>query len=640
MWKKFYKKVTAFALVCAMSVMLTACGGSNSSNWDTASLSLEDSVENVIAEGTAEPEASPIDASTLEDCAYALPDPTGEEAEAEQARFHTYLMDNFKESVTSDTVTLHYTVANPADYDLDVPTATFGDAEISDEAIASDKKETEDEITELQSFDYDLLTSSQKYTYDVIKDYLDLNLESYEYTYLYEPFAYTSGLQTNMPINMSEYKFYNEGDVQDYLALLGQLSDYYGKYLDFEQAKIDKGLFMNEHSASEVIRQCEEFIANPEENLLIATFEDKVHGVNGLSEEQIQNYITQNHDTVINSVIPCYKNVINFFNAHKDDGQNDLGLAGFEHGKEYYAYLLKDKVGTDKTPEEVCDWLDNAISDVLYEYQTAALANYSAYEQYFNDSGDGCLYDDNDPLETINYFKNAFADKFPAMPDVNYTVENVHKSLEDIVSPAFYVTTPIDAYDENSIYLNMGSDGAGDLWSTLAHEGIPGHMYQFTYYLSTNPEPIRALLNFNGYTEGWATYVEMMSYAMYKDYPDDCYADFERINSELNLLVSARVEIGVNYEGWDLEATEKYLSDNGFNSDGAESIMDYVIAEPVNYQMYVMGWQSFEELRDYAESALGDKFDEQTFHKVLLDAGPSQFYLIEKLVQQYVKDNL
>ena len=148
---------------------------------------------------------------------------------------------------------------------------------------------------------------------------------------------------------------------------------------------------MNEHSASEVVRQCEEFIATPEENLLIATFEDKVRGVEGLSEEQIQDYITQNHDTVINSVIPCYKNVINFFNAHKDDGQNDLGLAGFEHGKEYYAYLLKDKVGTDKTPEEVIDWLDNAIDDVMYEYQATALANYSAYEQYFNDSSDSYM---------------------------------------------------------------------------------------------------------------------------------------------------------------------------------------------------------------------------------------------------------
>ena len=638
MRKKSNMKASALAVICAMSILLTGCGNTTDGSRKWSAASLAQNIEDVATDDASENPPS-IDTSTLADCAYALPDPTGADAVAEQERFHTYLMDNFKESVTSDTVTLHYTVANPADYDLEVPTATFGDAEISEEAIADDKQETEDELAELQEFDYDLLTGSQKYTYDVLKDYLDTNLESYDYTYLYEPFAYTSGLQTNMPINMSEYKFYNENDVQDYLALLEQLPDYYNKYLDFEQIKIDKGLFMNEHSASEVIRQCQEFIAKPEQNLLIATFEDKVRGVEGLSEDQIQNYITKNHDIVMNSVIPCYDNVIKFFTANKDAGTNDLGLAGYENGKEYYAYLLKDKVGTDKTPEEVITCLDNALDDVLSEYQTVALSNYSAYEQYFNDAGSS-LYDDKDPLETINYFKDCFADRFPAMPDVNYKVENVHESLEDIVSPAFYVTTPIDAYNDNSIYLNMGSDGAGDLWSTLAHEGIPGHMYQFTYYLNTNPEPLRALLNFNGYTEGWATYVEMMSYEMYKDYPDACYADFERINSELNLLVSARIEIGVNYEGWDLEATQTYLSNNGFNSEGAQDVMDYVIAEPVNYQMYVMGWQSFQELRDYAESALGDKFDEQAFHKVVLDAGPSQFFLIEKLVQQYVKDNL
>ena len=640
MWKKIYKRMTAMALACAMTVMLAACGKTDAgSKWNIGSDISDMETEEASADPVSPDDASPIDASTLEDCIYTQPDPTGEKAKAEQERFHTYLMDSFKEAVTSDTVTLHYTVANPADYDLDVPTATFGDADVSEEAIQKDKAETEKEKQELDGFDYDLLTGSQKYTYDILKDYLELNLESYDYTYLYEPFAYTSGLQTNMPINLSEYKFYNEGDVQDYLALLGQLPDFYNTYLDFEQTKIEKGLFMNEHSASEVVRQCEEFIANPEENLLIATFEDKVRGVDGLSEEQIQAYITQNHDTVLNSVIPCYKKVIKFFSANRTAGKNDLGLCNFDHGKDYYAYLLKSKVGTDKSPDEVVTWLDDAIEDLMTEYQSTAMANYSAYEQYYTDSENG-LYGDNDPLETINYFKDAFADRFPKMPDVRYKVENVHESLEDIVSPAFYVTTPIDAYDDNSIYLNMGSSGAGDLWSTLAHEGIPGHMYQFTYYLSTKPEPIRALLDFNGYSEGWATYVEMMSYDMYNDYPDDSYADFERINSALNLLVSARVEIGVNYEGWDLEATKKYLSDNGFNSDGAQDIMDYVIAEPVNYQMYVMGWQSFQELRDYAESALGDKFDEQAFHKVVLDAGPSQFYLIEKLVKQYVKDNL
>ena len=144
MWKKFYKRMTAFALACAMSVMLAGCGNNDDkTKWQLGSAISEDELtDDAISDGSSPNDASPIDASSLDDCAYALPDPTSEEAIAEQERFHTYLMDNFKESVTSDTVTLHYTVANPADYDLEVPTATFGDADVSEEAMAKDKQET------------------------------------------------------------------------------------------------------------------------------------------------------------------------------------------------------------------------------------------------------------------------------------------------------------------------------------------------------------------------------------------------------------------------------------------------------------------------------------------------------------------
>ena len=161
-------------------------------------------------------------------------------------------------------------------------------------------------------------------------------------------------------------------------------------------------------------------------------------------------------------------------------------------------------------------------------------------------------------------------------------------------------------------------------------------MYQFVYYLSNDPEPLRTLLNFSGYQEGWATYVEMMSFDYYEHYSNPTYADIERINNELNLLVSARVEIGVNYEGWDLEDTKNYLQSNGFGSDGAQDIIDYVVAEPGNYQMYCTGWLEFEELKEYAQDELGDKFDEQEFHKVILDAGPCQFWLLREKVEEYV----
>ena len=327
--RKFRNVVLAYTLAATM-LLCAGCGKKSDTTTEVVTET------NISTNGD-----STSDVSTDDDAQEVMADPTTPEAIAEQEKFEEYLNDSFETSVVSDTLTLHYNLAHPEDYGITPPEVTYGDTDMTEEGLLADKTETEDELEELQDFDRELLTYDQRFTYDILYNQLETNLESYDNPYLYEPFAYTSGLQTNMPINLSEYKFYNEGDVQDYLALLGQLSDYYGKYLDFEQAKIDKGLFMNEHSASEVIRQCEEFIANPEENLLIATFEDKVRGVDGLSEEQIQNYITQNHDTVINSVIPCYKNVINFFNAHKDDGQNDLGLAGFEHGKEYYHEFIK-----------------------------------------------------------------------------------------------------------------------------------------------------------------------------------------------------------------------------------------------------------------------------------------------------------
>ena len=587
MIKKKFKKITAIALVVVMTFSMAGC----EKNRNSAS------------------------------------------AKKEQEKFDTYLQESFEESVTDDTVTLHYTLAHPENYGITMDEVTLGDFDVSDEAIAKDTEEIKAEMAELKQFDYELLTDDQQLTYDILVDLLETNLLSYENPYLYEPFAYTSGLQSNLPITMSEYTFYDEDDVKDYLALLNLLPDYYQKCLDFEKVKSEKGFFMSDKSADEVIRQCQEYIADPENNLLIATFNDRIGDVPGMTPEKIEDYKKQNQDAVMNSVIPAYENVIDTL---KGTGTNDMGLVHFEGGKEYYEYLLKSKVGTDKTPDEIIEKLDAEIQSVMGELYALAMMNYDGYVGYMEDYEN--LYGDLDTEETIRYFEEMCVDKFPDIPEINFTVSPVHESLEGIVSPAFYMTPPMDDYENNSIYINEGSDSAGGLWSTLAHEGIPGHMYQFVYFLSNDPEPIRTLLSFNGYQEGWATYVELMSYGYYDKYADKTYGDIEAINTKLNLLVSARIEIGVNYEGWSLEETADYMNTSGFDGSAAGDIYDYVVAEPGNYQMYVMGWLEFEELREYAEKELGDKFNEVEFHKVVLDAGPCQFYILEDIVEEYVKE--
>ena len=454
MIKKKFKKITAIALVVVMTFSMAGC----EKNRNSAS------------------------------------------AKKEQEKFDTYLQESFEESVTDDTVTLHYTLAHPENYGITMDEVTLGDFDVSDEAIAKDTEEIKAEMAELKQFDYELLTDDQQLTYDILVDLLETNLLSYENPYLYEPFAYTSGLQSNLPITMSEYTFYDEDDVKDYLALLNLLPDYYQKCLDFEKVKSEKGFFMSDKSADEVIRQCQEYIADPENNLLIATFNDRIGDVPGMTPEKIEDYKKQNQDAVMNSVIPAYENVIDTFTSLKGTGTNDMGLVHFEGGKEYYEYLLKSKVGTDKTPDEIIEKLDAEIQSVMGELYALAMMNYDGYVGYMEDYEN--LYGDLDTEETIRYFEEMCVDKFPDIPEINFTVSPVHESLEGIVSPAFYMTPPMDDYENNSIYINEGSDSAGGLWSTLAHEGIPGHMYQFVYFLSNDPEPIRTLLSFNGYQEG------------------------------------------------------------------------------------------------------------------------------------------
>lgn len=623
------KSILAILMAAIMSFSIAGCEKKDKTTTEaTSETGISTESDTSVLSTATDPSISVTEYTEVKD------DPTSPEAVEEQKKFDEYLDESFRESVVSDSVNLHYSLAYPEKMGIEMDEVTYGDSYTGEAVFEEEQKETEDAITELKTYNYDLLTTDQKFTYDILLDSLETDLLSYDNPYLFEPFAYTSGLHVNLPITLSEYKFYDKEDVEDYIKLLELMPDYFDSWLSFEQDKSDKGFFMAQNSADEVIRQCNEFIADPEKNLLIETFDARIGDVEGITPEEIESYKQANHDAVINHVIPTYQKVIDTFNELRTTCKNELGLAHLEGGKDYYKYLLKSKVGTELTPEEVIERLDSEIDNVMNELMALAMLNSDDYMAYFDEYEN--FYTDIDPKETIIFFEDAFKERFPEIPKIDFAISPVHESLVDMVSPAFYMTPPLDAYEDNVIHTNMESEGAGSLWSTLAHEGVPGHMYQFVYFLANDPNPLRTLLSFNGYQEGWATYVEYKSFDYYDGYSKECFADMERINGQLNILVSARVEIGVNYEGWTVEETANYLTQAGFDGSIAQDIFDYVIAEPANYQMYCMGWLEFERLRDMAEEQLGGKFNEKVFHQVVLDAGPCQFKFVEQKVQKYI----
>lgn len=616
MKKNIFKKTKRFlATFLVISLLLSGCGKTSKDEKETST-----NEEGKSTEATSD---------------YLLT----EESIAENEAFKAYIDNSYGEMVTTDTLTLHYSLAQPEDFyiDIDIPEPTLGDSDMSYDALMEDLEETKSDYKELQAFDYDLLSEDYRDIYDLLAYTYDNDIESYDYIYYYEPFAQTSGLHNNLPITMAEYIFYDEGDVTDYIEILNQIPDYFDGVLSFEEEKSKQGFFMADFAANKVISDCENFIKNPEENLLIDTFNERVDALEGISDEAKETYKEQNKDAVLNSVIPAYKNVISVFKLLRSTGKNDGGICNFENGKDYYALLIKEDTCTSKTPDEIIEFLESKTSEVMANMYTSAFSDEDAIT-YFYENYETLLNQDGvAPEEVLEEVANSMKPHFPEIGDLNYTISYVHESMEDSLSPAFYMTPPLDDFSNNSININGGAE-LSSLWSTIAHEGYAGHMYQFVYYLENDPEPIRYALSFSGYSEGWATYVENMSYEFY-DYADfdETMAELCQINNQLSLLISARIDIGVNYEGWTLEECETYLLENGFDKSFAKDIFEYVIAEPANYQMYVVSYFEFLELRAFAEESLGDSFDEVEFHKVILDAGPCTFDVLEKKVKNYIE---
>lgn len=546
--------------------------------------------------------------------------------------FNNFLMDLFNEQITSNSIDFHYSLEHPENYGLSMENVTFGTVDISNPD--QDLEDTKAVLDQLRDFDYDTLSSRQQLIYDMLEENFQDSIDSIDYTLYQTIFSPTIGIQAQLPVILSEYTFRTQQDIDDYILLLEDVDRYFSELLDVEKAKSEAGFFMADFTADAVISQCQEFIASPQENLLIDIFQEKLDSeMPELSQEQKDDYIRRNQDAVLNHVIPAYENLIEGLTALKGTGTNEGGLANYENGADYYSMLAKSATGSSKTVDEMIQLTDDALSDDLNTILTL----------YFSDTDlltemTEVQPPSTDPREILDMLQTAITDEFPQPVSGEFTIKYVHKSLEENLSPAFYMVPAIDAVDSNTIYINnyyTNAENAMSLFTTLAHEGYPGHLYESTWFNSTNPHPIRKLLNYSGYSEGWATYVEMRSFAWTG--VSDSIAQALSANQDFSLGLCARVDMGVNYQGWTREETTEYMNQFGMgDEDTVTWLYEAVVAEPSNYLSYYIGYKEFEALRAEAEEALGTDFDPVSFHEFILTTGPAPFDLIREQMDVWI----
>lgn len=549
-------------------------------------------------------------------------------AESSDRQFRTFTRSLFQTEVSANTISLHYTLRSPSNYGIaDIP-ATYGS--LSSDPIAA-KASVRNVLSSLQEFDPGTLSSENALTFKILDTYLKNASTGTDYLLYQEPLGSVSGIHTQLPVLLSEYSFYDTQDVETYLALLKETPSYFDSVIRFEQKKAASGLFMPDYQADSVLDTCQSFIDMGKENYLVSTFNERIASLDLLPENKKDSFQKENMKLVTEEIYPAYQNLITAIKSLKGKGMNEQGLSHFPYGKKYYEYLVRQTTGCNEsisrlrlmTRAQILEDL-SAMQKVLFPAD-AALTQASVLEQTSPDS----MLDD---------LRSKITDTFPEIPDVDFQVKYVPESMQDYLSPAFYMIPAIDNLTENVIYINNGQTASGlNLYTTLAHEGYPGHLYQTVYFSASEPDPIRSILDFGGYVEGWATYAEMMSY--YLAPLPKTEASLLQKNSSVILGLYALADMGIHYDGWSVTDTVRFFSDYGINDPNAvQSVYKLIIGSPANYLKYYIGYLKFYELKKEMADALGNQFSQKEFHRAVLDVGPAPFEIVYDEVEKNLLD--
>lgn len=549
-------------------------------------------------------------------------------AESSDRQFRTFTRSLFQTEVSANTISLHYTLRSPSDYGIaDIP-ATYGS--LSSDSVAA-KASVRNVLSSLQEFDPDTLSSENALTFKILDTYLKNASTGTDYLLYQEPLGPVSGIHTQLPVLLSEYSFYDTQDVETYLALLKETPSYFDSVIRFEQKKAASGLFMPDYQADSVLDTCQSFIDMGKENYLVSTFNERIASLDLLPENKKDSFQKENMKLVTEEIYPAYQNLITAIKSLKGKGMNEQGLSHFPYGKKYYEYLVRQTTGCNEsisrlrlmTRAQILEDL-SAMQKVLFPAD-AALTQASVLEQTSPDS----MLDD---------LRSKITDTFPEIPDVDFQVKYVPESMQDYLSPAFYMIPAIDNLTENVIYINNGQTASGlNLYTTLAHEGYPGHLYQTVYFSASEPDPIRSILDFGGYVEGWATYAEMMSY--YLAPLPKTEASLLQKNSSVILGLYALADMGIHYDGWSVTDTVRFFSDYGINDPNAvQSVYKLIIGSPANYLKYYIGYLKFYELKKEMADALGNQFSQKEFHRAVLNVGPAPFEIVYDEVEKNLLD--
>lgn len=546
-----------------------------------------------------------------------------EELTEYQEEFNDFLKDQLVETLESDYYTLHSYLKDPETYDIDTETVekTFG--RMDAESMEEDRKEIQETLDQLQAFDYEQLTDQQQDTYDIFTYTMQgsKELSDPKFDYIASAFSPMTGIHVSFPTIFADWTFDSEQELKDLILMIQDVDDYTQSAIDYTYIQNEKGYLCLDFDS--ILSYCEKILNKGVESSVLKGLQDQVDALD-LNSNQTKAYKQELEQAFSDSYLQAYQLIKTAMSDLKQNGNNHPnGLASFDVGKEYYSLLMKNNTGSDMEVIEVEDLMDTACKEHLQTFIENTdsdmsflftSTNYTSYEQMLDDIQDQ-MFDD-----------------FPTVESLEYEIKDMEEDVASDNGVAAYFQIPeIDGDLEGQLRVNPNNNNmkAIDTYMTVAHEGMPGHMYQYNYAQEHISEPLRwSILASNAYQEGYATYAQHYSLRYLKGIkPKQLKAYSEYMLVIYDALVLA--DIGIHYYNWDQEKCQKEIEENyGITID--EKQYNQLLYTPCAFEPYYTGYEQIMDLKERAKNTLKSDYNEKEFHTILLNCGPAPFFIVEE----------
>jgi uncharacterized protein (DUF885 family) len=496
------------------------------------------------------------------------------------------------------------------------------------------KADTANFLTRLKGINRDALTEADQLDLDLLLRTVEDNATGLDLQTYLMPVDQMNGIQIGLPQIPTFAPFDTVKHYEDYIARLNQVPTALEQATGLMKEGLARTLAPPAYLLTKTIPQCASIAdAAGASNAFATPLKKMPDSFSAADKQRLRVAIISAVDQKIR---PAYRTFQQFIaKDYAPFGRKEPGIWSLPNGDQRYLYAIRAWTSSKKTPEEIHQLGLQQVNDIEAQINDLAhKAAFSSGKEFRTKTLADPKYKATSREQILNVYRGyidgmrpKLPELFTRLPKAQVTVTSVPAFMEKDGSTQYINGTPdgsragqvwVDTYDPT--HHNMLEDEA-----TAYHEGIPGHHMQVSIAQELPTHPFHHALFFSSYIEGWALYAERLGkdIGFYKDPA----SDLGRLQSEMFRAVRLVVDTGVHYKHWTRDDMVKFFE--AHYGDAPQSEVDRYIAWPAQALGYKLGQLEILDLRERAQSALGEKFDIKKFHDEVLGAGAMPLDLLE-----------